>query len=1382
MNLTSSVTMRITAEESIYVFDGGYYKVEYIVKSSLSDRQFIEVKISNTGTNIIEGWALKYDACGVINDIWGGEIYKQEGTRCIIKNKGHNSDILPGKSITFGYTLTEMSTLSPDKFFICSKRIDKTYGYDAAWKITEETADGFSAEVTLSNLTQQPIEGWQLGFKGNFIVSEVQNAVLLSSEVSSHKVAGNTDTRIISADSSVSFNIIGSKTGEISLSEFSLSEIVIDEDFSVLDDIIELMLFASGSYNTETNTVIVEWYSNVSEGKFDIQSSSNGANFSSIAAVYGTDTYSYPLTQLPEMLYVKVIQTLGNKSAESNIIQLIFDGTGYIPFEPDADEDGVPDVYEEYYGTDPENPDSDDDGLTDAEEITQLGTDPLAADSDGNEVNDADEDFDDDGLTNQQELVLGLDPYSADTDGDGLSDGEEINIYGTDPLKFDTDGDGIGDSEELKIGLDPKNPATFGVPDSEYTIEQTVSSESESLSLINTENNPYKLSVEIKAAGYAEGGISAFQSSYSNVMKNPAILGICPELAYSDVYKVDSVTIKFEISDEYISNDGSLFAQQSSEFVGIKRFNIFRYFEDINMLLPVETKFDINNNILYTDSNALGSYCIMDMEKWLESLGISPEAPEASVQGELNSYLSSPAIDVVQCSDNEITVNKSFDRYYAGNSATQPSNLSSDEDIVVAFMIDIRTKLDSTEFSMIKANIMETSEMVLYKSKNAKIVLISLLPCDKDENGISNGYKVLQTPDGKTEFNELDEIEKALDNTNSDGRFPGNNNCNLSSGAIYIYNKYASEALNSNKPVYCFSIFKSENVFYQYKNDFAYSQLNSIKDNNIPIQINTVSNANQENLVGYAVDMYQYTGGTYIQTYDFSDMALKQIYGDDLPTTYRAILSSGLRNVILDKPITSDYLYMLDLSRKISSREAFNSIFSYKYADTDDDGLYDFEEINFDKYNMWAENPITFDENGNVILPTIDQCGSYACVNNEQFYAVQHGLDRFEENKFYSNVLSEIRILPILSDPTSEDGDGDSYNDIVDSQALIYNNTVIVDSIIDDTNIFDTSFNINPQITAKFCNAIVKNKNIDKGIYADDDTVTPLKNTLTYTRKNNADIPKIFTLSPKENSDYAFTISSTDKSVSQTIKVYKESFLVNTLVACLSEETSSPGVTHYALEGKNTYYIVVESSDTTNTTYTLTAEQDNWVYAPYGCIQKFNMSHADKYYIFITTEIVEQAVPLIDGYGAFEITDLRQLNLAITTLNINESSIDKLLDNAGIVATIVGAAIAISSGGAIIAAIGTTASIIGVVSLADFDGDYAQHAIDCQIDSLNLNLIYSYFDIDAPIRVKEKWQCWENINYVNKYKYDFDVLERFDSITKNPKIEEIAVQCGWISE
>ncbi|MCL2643117.1 MAG: VWA domain-containing protein [Candidatus Bathyarchaeota archaeon] len=72
-------------------------------------------------------------------------------------------------------------------------------------------------------------------------------------------------------------------------------------------------------------------------------------------------------------------------------------------------------------------------------------------------------DYDNDGLTNLQEYEYGTDPFLADTDGDGLTDYEEIFIYGTNPLVADTDGDSVPDGLEIELGLDPKNPKTDGV-------------------------------------------------------------------------------------------------------------------------------------------------------------------------------------------------------------------------------------------------------------------------------------------------------------------------------------------------------------------------------------------------------------------------------------------------------------------------------------------------------------------------------------------------------------------------------------------------------------------------------------------------------------------------------------------------------------------------------------------------------------------------------------------------------------------------------------------------------------------------------------------------------------------------------------------------------
>ena len=149
----------------------------------------------------------------------------------------------------------------------------------------------------------------------------------------------------------------------------------------------------------------------------------------------------------------------------------------------DSDGDGITDVEEEKYGTDPDKEDTDGDGLTDLQEVL-LGTDPLNTDSDRDGHSDAEEveagtdpldpestpdildtdpDSDGDGLSDQKEAELGTDPTNPDTDGDTLSDGDEVNIYGTDPLKKDTDEDGLSDPVELlTYGTDPLNPDTDG--------------------------------------------------------------------------------------------------------------------------------------------------------------------------------------------------------------------------------------------------------------------------------------------------------------------------------------------------------------------------------------------------------------------------------------------------------------------------------------------------------------------------------------------------------------------------------------------------------------------------------------------------------------------------------------------------------------------------------------------------------------------------------------------------------------------------------------------------------------------------------------------------------------------------------------------------------
>ncbi len=94
----------------------------------------------------------------------------------------------------------------------------------------------------------------------------------------------------------------------------------------------------------------------------------------------------------------------------------------------DSDGDGLLDVDEAAYGTDPTVADSDGDGALDGAEVV-AGTDPLVADA----APVAEIDTDGDGILDADEAVFGTDPTIADTDGDGWLDGDEV-VIGTSPI------------------------------------------------------------------------------------------------------------------------------------------------------------------------------------------------------------------------------------------------------------------------------------------------------------------------------------------------------------------------------------------------------------------------------------------------------------------------------------------------------------------------------------------------------------------------------------------------------------------------------------------------------------------------------------------------------------------------------------------------------------------------------------------------------------------------------------------------------------------------------------------------------------------------------------------------------------------------------------
>ena len=161
------------------------------------------------------------------------------------------------------------------------------------------------------------------------------------------------------------------------------------------------------------------------------------------------------------------------------------------------------------------------------------------------------------------------------------------------------------------------------------TTHYVIPADSSLFEWINTDDNPYEMSLDIVADGYCGDTIYIDESGYSNVMSNDAILGVIPEIEIGEFgtkqnEKLKQVWVKFKIKEPYRYNVLGTFAEKEPELNGIKRLNFFMFADDINMTIPIETYFDEQNYTAYTVTDMGGTYCLYDMEMWLDMLGIEP--------------------------------------------------------------------------------------------------------------------------------------------------------------------------------------------------------------------------------------------------------------------------------------------------------------------------------------------------------------------------------------------------------------------------------------------------------------------------------------------------------------------------------------------------------------------------------------------------------------------------------------------------------------------------------------------------------------------------------------------------------------------------------------
>lgn len=217
-----------------YSYDG--YDVEYSVYNEWDNGQTVQIKVTNTGDDPILNWAFKYDAEGEITNLWNAAVYDQQGEDYIIKNSGWNYEISPGQSVNFGYTLVNDEFTTPDSFTLCSKRVEKTSGYEVDFNVVDQWNTGIKAELAISNTSDQPLEAWTVSFDSNFTINNLWDGRLLESADNHYTVASEMWTNPIAPGNSkkIGFTALIDSDNTPELLTKSLTCVIIDKE-SVVD-------------------------------------------------------------------------------------------------------------------------------------------------------------------------------------------------------------------------------------------------------------------------------------------------------------------------------------------------------------------------------------------------------------------------------------------------------------------------------------------------------------------------------------------------------------------------------------------------------------------------------------------------------------------------------------------------------------------------------------------------------------------------------------------------------------------------------------------------------------------------------------------------------------------------------------------------------------------------------------------------------------------------------------------------------------------------------------------------------------------------------------------------------------------------------------------
>ena len=287
----------VSADENTaitYVYDN--YTVVYDVTNSWGNTEIVSMTITNTSSSTIEDWMLYFTPNGNIQYVNNAiQVTDSDNGVTYFKNAGYNADISVGDSVTFSYAIDNCSAVPTDYEFVQSRENVPTNDYSVSLNVNETWGTNFNGEIVITNLTDEPIEAWELVVDTNFTITAITNswaATVTELEPYSYKLKG-TYTSYIPANSSVSLGFTGIMDGTPQISDYSMTAIY--ADLNAFDIVLQCN---KKKISTEATDTTVYFYAETDLEVSELQLVDSATN-QVVATMYDDGKYSLHGDDMP---------------------------------------------------------------------------------------------------------------------------------------------------------------------------------------------------------------------------------------------------------------------------------------------------------------------------------------------------------------------------------------------------------------------------------------------------------------------------------------------------------------------------------------------------------------------------------------------------------------------------------------------------------------------------------------------------------------------------------------------------------------------------------------------------------------------------------------------------------------------------------------------------------------------------------------------------------------------------------------------------------------------------------------------------------------------------------------------------------------------------